>query len=81
MISKEECTTKRSRINFLDNLRSIIILLVILYHAGGVYESSGIWASFWIVDDPATNNFVGILNVSSQNLGETRLPKTQIWPM
>jgi ADP-ribose pyrophosphatase YjhB (NUDIX family)/peptidoglycan/LPS O-acetylase OafA/YrhL len=62
MISKEECTTKRSRINFLDNLRSIIILLVILYHAGGVYESSGIWASFWIVDDPATNNFVGILN-------------------
>jgi hypothetical protein len=35
---------------------------VVLYHAGGVYESSGIWASFWIVDDPATNDLVGLLN-------------------
>jgi hypothetical protein len=25
-------------------------------HAGGVYESAGLWASFWIVDDPATND-------------------------
>jgi fucose 4-O-acetylase-like acetyltransferase len=47
----------------MDNLRTFIIFLVVLYHAGGVYESSGIWASFWLVDDPATNDLVGILNL------------------
>ncbi len=51
------------RIHFLDNLRTFIIFLVILCHAGGVYESSGIWAYFWIVDDPATNNPCGIANI------------------
>ena len=40
-----------------------MIFLVVLYHAGGVYESSGIWASFWLVDDPSTNNLAGILNL------------------
>jgi len=50
-----------NRIHFLDNLRTVIIFLVILYHAGGVYESSGLWASFWIVDDPSTNNATGII--------------------
>ncbi len=38
-----------------------MIFLVVLCHAGGVYESSGGWASFWIVDDPATNNLAGLL--------------------
>ena len=51
------------RIDFLDNLRTFMIFLVILFHAGGVYESSGIWAFFWIVDDPATNNVSGLLNM------------------
>lgn len=50
-----------NRVHFLDNLRTTIIFLVILYHAGGVYESSGIWSSFWIVDDPSTNNVTGII--------------------
>ena len=54
---------QQTRIHFLDNLRSFTIFLVILYHSGGVYESSGLWSSFWIVDDPATNDLVGILNV------------------
>ncbi len=49
------------RIYFLDNLRTFMIFLVVLGHAGGVYESSGIWASFWIVDDPSTNNVSGLL--------------------
>jgi fucose 4-O-acetylase-like acetyltransferase len=62
MAHNENITSKRGRFHFLDNLRSFIIFLVVLYHAGGVYESSGIWASFWIVDDPATNDLVGILN-------------------
>jgi fucose 4-O-acetylase-like acetyltransferase len=38
-----------------------MIFLVVLVHAGGVYESSGMWASFWIIDDPSTNNLSGIL--------------------
>ncbi|MHA1257926.1 MAG: acyltransferase family protein [Promethearchaeota archaeon] len=48
---------------FLDNLRTVIIILVILYHAGGVYEGTGMWASFWIVDDPSTNNLSGIFGL------------------
>ncbi len=52
-----------NRIYFLDNLRTFMIFLVVLYHAGGVYESSGIWASFWLVDDPSTNHLAGILNI------------------
>jgi len=49
------------RIHFLDNLRTFMIFLVVLCHAGGVYESSGTWASFWIVDDHSTNNLSGLL--------------------
>lgn len=60
---KEKNTSKGNRIYFLDNLRTSIIFLVVLYHVGGVYESSGLWASFWIVDDPATNDLAGILNI------------------
>ncbi len=63
MTSQEKHTTKGNRIHFLDNLRTIIIFLVILYHAGGVYEGTGMWAVFWIVDDPATNDLSGILGL------------------
>lgn len=49
------------RIYWLDNLRTFMVFLVVLIHAGGVYESSGGWALFWIVDDPATNHLSGIL--------------------
>lgn len=62
-MSKTETYSSKKRLYFLDNLRTVIIFLVILYHAGGVYESTGMWASFWIVDDPATNNLVGIFNL------------------
>ncbi len=58
-----EIKKKGSRIYFLDNLRSVIIFLVIIYHAGGVYESTGLWASFWIIDDPSTNNTSGLINL------------------
>ena len=63
MIEKGQDPPNGYRIHFLDNLRTFMIFLVILYHAGGVYESSGIWASFWLVDDPSTNNLAGILNL------------------
>jgi fucose 4-O-acetylase-like acetyltransferase len=51
------------RIYFLDNLRSFMIFLVVMLHAGIVYESSGVCAVFWIVDDPLTNDLSGILNL------------------
>jgi len=55
---------KANRIYWMDNLRSIIIFLVVLYHIGGVYESTGMWGSFWIVDDPTTISWVGIVGIA-----------------
>lgn len=52
-----------NRLYFLDNLRTFLIFLVVLYHSGGVYESSGLWGSFWLVDDSSTNNMVGLINL------------------
>ena len=60
---KGQDAIKGNRIYFLDNLRTFMIFLVVLCHAGGVYESSGGWAFFWIVDDPSTNNLSGIINL------------------
>lgn len=52
---------QRNRIYFLDNVRTFMIFLVVLIHAGGVYESTGLWGFFWIVDDPATHALPGHL--------------------
>ncbi len=60
---KGQDAIKGNRIYFLDNLRTFMIFLVVLIHAGGVYEATGMWASFWIVDDPSTNNVSGLLNL------------------
>jgi hypothetical protein len=60
---REQDTAPQKRIYFLDNLRTFMIFLVVVCHAGGVYESSGIWGYFWIVDDPATNNLSGLVNI------------------
>lgn len=53
----------KERLRFLDNLRTFLIFLVVLFHAGMVYESSGLTGSFWIVDDPSTSNLPGLLNL------------------
>ena len=42
MNAEENYATKEKRIYWMDNLRSITILLVVLYHVGGVYESGQI---------------------------------------
>ena len=55
---------KTNRIYWMDNLRSIIIFLVVLYHVGGVYEAAGLWGSFWIVSDPSTISWVGIVGIA-----------------
>lgn len=51
------------RIHWLDNLRTFTIFLVVLYHVGGVYEAAGMWGWFWIVDDPDTITWVGIVGI------------------
>ncbi|MFN2195741.1 MAG: acyltransferase family protein, partial [Anaerolineales bacterium] len=55
--------TQNRRIYWMDNLRTFIIFLVVAYHVGGVYEAGGLWGWFWIVDDPATISWVGILGI------------------
>jgi uncharacterized membrane protein len=61
MTNTEKHITKGNRLHWMDNLRTILIFLVVLYHAGGVY--SLVFESFWIVADPATSDVVGILNI------------------
>ena len=63
MITRAKSTQKSKRIHWMDNLRTVIILLVVFYHVGGVYEAAGLWGWFWIVDDPATISWVGILGI------------------
>jgi len=61
MDNKEKCTNTESRIYWLDNLRTFMIFLVILFHAALIYEKTGLGALWWIVIDPSTNNLPGIL--------------------
>ncbi len=63
MRTKANDATQRKRIHWMDNLRTIIILLVVVYHVGGVYESAGLWKSFWIVSDTDTLSWVGIMGI------------------
>jgi peptidoglycan/LPS O-acetylase OafA/YrhL len=63
-MSTETEVPSGKRMHFLDNLRTFMIFLVVLNHAGIVYESSGFFAPFWLVDDPATNDVVGLVNVT-----------------
>ncbi|MBF0277470.1 MAG: acyltransferase [SAR324 cluster bacterium] len=63
MTNRQHTAADVHRIQWMDNLRTMTILLVVLYHVGGVYESAGLWAWFWIVDDPATLTWVGIIGI------------------
>ena len=51
-----------NRAYFFDNLRTFMIFLVVLLHAGIVYDSRGGGEYFWIVFDLSTNSISGILN-------------------
>jgi len=63
ILVNESQQSGKLRLYFLDNLRSLMIFLVVIYHSGGVYESSGLWGTFWLVDDDNTTNAVGIINI------------------
>ncbi len=51
----------KTRIYFLDNLRTFLIFLVILLHAGLVYEL--VLEKNWIVIDPVNNNSIGLIRM------------------
>lgn len=51
----------KKRIYFLDNLRTVLIFFVILYHAGFVYQSS--LAGNWLVVDPVKNESIALVGM------------------
>ena len=51
----------KTRIYFLDNLRSFLILLVVILHAGLVYEP--VLKNSWIVIDSVQNNSIGLIRM------------------
>jgi len=61
MTNQMQHTTRGNRIHWMDNLRTIIIFLVVLYHTAGVYSLT--FQSFWLVADPAYSDVVGIFSV------------------
>ena len=63
MATIEKLSKRQKRIYWMDNLRTFVIFLVVLYHVGGVYEAAGLWGWFWIVDDPDTIDWVGFLGI------------------
>jgi len=53
--------TIKTRIYFLDNLRTFLILMVVVLHSGLVYES--VLTNSWIVSDPVKDNNIGLIRL------------------
>jgi len=51
----------KTRLYFLDNLRTFLIFIVILLHAGIVYEP--ILLDTWIVSDPSKSGSIGLIRM------------------
>lgn len=51
----------KTRIYFLDNLRTVLIFLVVLLHSGLVYEA--VLENEWIVIDPVKANSIGLIRM------------------
>lgn len=51
----------KTRICFLDNLRTFLILLVVILHAGMTYEQG--FDAFWIVSDPSKWNPIALVRM------------------
>ena len=51
----------KTRVYFLDNLRTFLIFFVVLLHSGLVYEH--VLANSWIVVDPEKSNWIGIIRM------------------
>ncbi len=50
-----------TRIHFLDNLRTVLILLVVVLHSGMCYQNG--FDTFWIVVDPDKLNALALVNM------------------
>jgi fucose 4-O-acetylase-like acetyltransferase len=51
----------KTRVYFLDNLRTFLILLVVVLHAGMTYEQG--FDAFWVVSDPAKWNPIALVRM------------------
>ncbi|HKI90596.1 MAG TPA: acyltransferase family protein, partial [Draconibacterium sp.] len=51
----------KTRVYFLDNLRTFLILLVVILHSGMTYEQG--FDAFWIVSDPAKWNPIALVRL------------------
>lgn len=51
----------KTRVYFLDNLRTFLILLVVILHAGMTYEQG--FDAFWIVSDPTKWNPIALVRL------------------
>lgn len=51
----------KTRIYFLDNLRTFLILMVVVLHSGLVYES--VLTNSWILNDPVKDNNIGLIRL------------------
>jgi len=51
----------RSRLYFLDNLRTFLIFTVVLYHAAIVYQPG--WEDIWLVSDAQKSNSIGLIGL------------------
>ena len=58
---KQKNNDMKTRMIFLDNLRTFLILLVVVLHSGLVYES--VLENSWIVIDPVKNNSIGLIRM------------------
>ncbi|MFC1608504.1 acyltransferase family protein, partial [Candidatus Latescibacterota bacterium] len=61
MNEEGQAVIKGNRIYWIDNLRTFMIFLVVLFHAAVVYEKNGMGDTWWIIMDPATNDLPDIL--------------------
>lgn len=54
---------KGDRLYFFDNLRTFIIFLVVVFHAGVVYDKSAMGESWWVVTEPLSSDLPGVTNL------------------
>ena len=60
-MTKINTLNDRDRIEWLDNLRTFMIFLVIVLHASIIYEKTNMGATWWIITDPGKNDLPGLL--------------------
>ena len=63
MTEQRQDAITEKRIYWLDNLRTFMIFLVIVFHTSVVYDKYAIGTAWWIVIDPSASDLPGILNL------------------